>query len=151
MITYKLLSNGRAVILNRSAVVAKGKVEFEFQNAPLGANAVFSSLNSKEKYYRPLENGACNVPAEYFEGTVDITLAIFNQSPIKRWRCESLKCTKMSGGEVLIVADDANLPEEFVKLRVEVDELREKNGSLERKIEALHKSFQEIMQGYNII
>lgn len=149
MITYKLLNNKRAIILTRSATVVQGNIEFNFENAPLGSTAIFS--NSKEKYYRELVDGKCSVPTTYFDGIIEITVSLFKKSPIERWKCENLKCTKISDDKAVVAPDDADLPEEFAKLRLEVDELRETNENLKVKIEALRKNFEEIKQGYNLV
>ena len=148
MITYRIFGNGRGVLLTREANVVRGEIKFEFQNAPDGATAIFSSLSSK--YYRELAGGVCSIQAEYFDGIVEVVVALNGKKPFERWQCESLNCTRQPGGSVLITPDDANLPEEVVKLRGEVDELRETNKRLNEKIEALYRSFEEIKQGYNL-
>lgn len=148
--TYKLLSTGKGVITTRQVKVIKDNATFLFNGAPEGATAVFVMKDAT--YYRPLNNGRCNIPGKYFDGDISVSITLSDKSAkIKRYACEGLKAEKLPGGNVLIAPDDSNLAEEFAKSRVEADELRGEFDKLRGEFEDLKKEFNDMMQGYGLV
>ena len=148
---YKIFNNGRGAIVSREPETITKTVELEFRNAPAGATAIFTTQQGTS-YYRELRNSKCSLDVSRLSGSVQVSLAIMDgRVPRKRWECEGFSCLRQPGGAVFIMPDDANLPEEFVKLREEFDELREKNSVLEKKIEELYDAFEKIKEGYNLV
>lgn len=146
---FRLLSNGKGVITSRQPKVVKDNATFLFNGAPEGATAVFAPPGTV--YYRPLQNGRCNIPSKYLEGDITVAVSVNGEgSSKKRIPCESIKAEKLSDGSVLIVPNDCNLPEEFASLRVEVDELRTQHKSLEDKYRELEDRLDTYMSGYNL-
>ena len=147
--TYRLLSTGKGIITTRQPKVVKDNATFLFNGAPEGAMAVFSMADAT--YYRPLNDGRCNIPGKYLSGDISVSITLADKSAkIKRYGCEGLKATKLSDG-VLLSPDDSNLPEEFAKTKVEMDELRGDFNKLRGEFEDLKKTFDEMMQGYGLV
>ena len=54
-------------------------------------------------------------------------------------------------GEVIICPNDSNLPLEFVKLKIENEELRADNKKLHERLDELDARLTKIMEGYDIV
>ena len=149
--TYKIFNNGRGVITSREPELVSGDLEFLFNGAPEGATAIIIAQNGTS-YYRELKERRCSVPSKYFEGSVEVGVAVMNgKIPTDRWSCEGLRAIKQPGGQVLILPDDGDIPGIMAMMRVEMDELRQENKKLKEAQAALRRDFETIKQGYNLI
>jgi hypothetical protein len=148
---YRIFNNARGVIVSREAQTLSGDIPFHFEGAPEGATAIITNQDGTS-YYRALENRECSVPSKYLNGCVSVGLAVMNgKVPTRRWSCEGIRVIRQSGDAVLVLPDDGDLPGTIAMMRVEIDELREKNSVLEKKIEELYDAFEKIKEGYNLV
>lgn len=144
---YVLLKNEKGVITSRQPEVVKEEMRFEFQDAPAEAVAVFDG--GERTYYRELSDGICSIPPA--EGSFHVTVAVMSGSLSgRRWSCESIRCTKLSSGEILIAPDDADLPAKMTEIFLECDSLRERLSAGESEIARLREQMERLMEGYDI-
>lgn len=147
---YKIFNNERGVIISREGHTLSGDIPFRFEGASEGATAIITNQDGTS-YYRALENRECSVPSKYLNGCVSVGLAVMNgKVPTRRWSCEGIRVIRQSGDAVLVLPDDGDLPGTIAMMRVEIDELREKNSLLEARLEVLALEFESIKEGYNI-
>ncbi len=145
MVQYKLLNNGRGVILTRQPEIVEGAVFFTFEGTPAGATAIFITLDGKE-YYRHADE-ACSVPASALVGETKVTVALLREG--KQWKCEGLLGDPVQDG-VLIAPNDADLPGNVADLQIQLHEVRESFLRLEARYEALNQRLTEMMEGYDL-
>ena len=147
---YKIFKNNRGVITDRQPRVVSGALEFQFAGAKEGLTAVISTQNGAT-YYRELEDGKCSIPSRHLEGSIGVVLVRMNRrTPCEKIECEGIRAIQQSSGCVLILPDDANIPDEIVRLRQEMEELREEYSALMGEFDMLKESFEKMKEGYNI-
>lgn len=152
---YRLLDNNTGVILTRSAEIATPPVcvgdgcFISFEGAPDGAVAVFTWKGYT--FYRDLASGKCAFPQAIDGGDVDVTVALIaTDGNTRRWECEGLIARRTADGNIIIAPNDANLPGEIARLRIENDQLRDEQARLNERLLELDKKLTRIMEGYNI-
>lgn len=152
---YRLLDNDTGVILTRSAEIATPPVcvgdgcFIVFEGAPDGSVAVFTWKGYT--FYRDLASGKCAFPQAIDGGDVDVTVALIaTDGNTRRWECEGLIVRRTADGNIIIAPNDANLPGEIARLRIENDQLRDEQARLNERLLELDKKLTRIMEGYNI-
>lgn len=152
---YRLLDNDTGVILTRSAEITPPPVcvgdgcFISFEGAPDGAVAVFTWKGYT--FYRDLASGKCAFPQAIDGGDVDVTVALIaTDGNTRRWECEGLIARRTADGSIIIAPNDANLPGEIARLRIENDQLRDEQARLNERLLELDKKLTRIMEGYNI-
>lgn len=150
-ITYKLLDNDTGVITARTPVVTDVQAEICFDGYPENALAVFKYGTGRE-VYRELVEGKCLIEFPERRGIVKVAVVdnTGTSSP-RRWVCEQLQYYHIPSGEVIICPNDSNLPLEFVKLKIENEELRADNKKLHERLDELDARLTKIMEGYDIV
>lgn len=147
---YRIFNNARGVIVSREAQTLSGDIPFRFEGTPEGATAIITNQDGTS-YYRELENRECSIPSKYLNGCVSVSLALMNgKIPTSRWSCEGIKVIRQQGDVVLVMPDDGDIPGTMAMMRVELDELREKNLALESRFADLKREFDNLKKGYNL-
>ena len=144
---YALFDNMSAAIVERSPVVVKDCLVLQFTGAQDGAVAVFQ--NGNVTYYEEITDGACMLRASACVGVVSVGVKVIAEK-VTEWACEGLRGTLLESGEILVTPDDNNLPQEFVRLRQENQEMRKNISSLEEKNSALMQRLDDMMAGWAI-
>jgi hypothetical protein len=122
--TYRILSTGKGVIINRMPETVENKIIFDFERAPEHATAIFT-FDDGTSYYRDLCDGRCSITKKDVAGCIGVALAILDgKTPVARWECEGVKAEKYCDGYVTLVPDDSDLPSKFVSLQMELEEER---------------------------
>lgn len=152
---YRLLDNNTGVILTRSAEIATPPVcvgdgcFIVFEGAPDGSVAVFTWKGYT--FYRDLVGGKCAFPKAIDGGDVDVTVALISaDGKTRRWECEGMIARRTADGNIIIAPNDANLPGEIARLRIENEQLRDEQARLNERLLELDKKLTRIMEGYNI-
>lgn len=152
---YRLLDNNTGVILTRSAEIATPPVcvgdgcFIAFEGAPDGSVAVFTWKGYT--FYRDLVSGKCAFPQAIDGGDVDVTVALIaTDGNTRRWECEGLIARRTSDGSIILAPNDANLPGEIARLRIENEAIRKENKQVRDKLDALESKLDKIMEGYNV-
>lgn len=152
---YRLLDNNTGVILTRSAEITPPPVcvgdgcFISFEGAPDGAVAVFTWKGYT--FYRDLASGKCAFPQAIDGGDVEVTVALIaTDGNTRRWECEGLIARRTADGNIIIAPNDANLPGEIARLRIENEQLRDEQARLNERLLELDKKLTRIMEGYNI-
>lgn len=146
---YKILGNGTAVILTRQPEIVHGELRVDFTCAPLGATAIFESNGSS--VYRLLDGISCSVPVSRLDGAVKVTLALLDGSASpKKWVCEELMTKKEKNGGVLVSPNDMNLPQRYIELKLENEEIRRENKCLAERVKKLENRLETILEGYDL-
>lgn len=149
MIEYKLLEKD-GVILTRQAEIANNEVVVRFFGGSDDATAIFVSEEGKS-FYRKLSNGTCEIPSEKLNGSIKVTVAVLNgNTPLRKWHCEGLKTIKLRDGGTLILPDDMNMPQKFVELRLECQNLQQSNERLEARVKELEERLEKLLEGYDL-
>lgn len=146
---YKVLDNRTAVLVDRQPEVVREKLNLEFVDAPAGATAVL--VLAGFTIYRPLVDGACEVPVDKLNGKVKVFVALLGGDTTTRYTCEDLKVEKLSDGGTLVSPNDMDLPLEVAALRVENEELRKEQRELSLRLEAVEKQLDKLTKGYALI
>lgn len=147
-ITYRLLDNQRAVILNRRPVLLNGNFAIGF---PQGKDGFTVEVENQGKlYYRELRSGQCRMDASKLQGAVKVTLLETESGSARRkWACEELFVDHTEKG-ALLCPNDGNLPQTVARLCVENDNIRREFAALEKKFKALDERFTRMMEGFDI-
>jgi hypothetical protein len=150
-IGYRLLGGGRGVIPNRNPICTSEDVVFRFENAPIGATAVFA-CNGAERYRDIAADGSCVVPLRFLNGRVDVSVALFDGT-VKppKWACEGLVATPQEDGKVFIAVNDNDLPEKIANLFCEIDDLRTEFLKVQETSDKVSKRLDSILEGYHLI
>lgn len=148
---YKLLDNGRGVILTRNPQAVKDKLFLRFEGAPQGALAVFQFDNGRESY-QELKEGECSLKISTSKGEVKVSvITLDNNTTPKRWVCEQLKYHTAPCGDIFVCPNDMNLPQAVTELKLENEELRAENIKLHQRLDELDARLQNIMEGYDLV
>lgn len=146
-IKYKLLGEGEWVILTRHPQLVNEKLCVCFDGVPQNSTAVFTSNGTS--YYRKLEGNVCELPAKKLDGVVSVTIAVFDGKIVaKRWQCEELLIKKQKNGDLFVLPNDMNIPEKFVDLLVEFDEMKARIVGFENDVKDLNKRLLETEEVY---
>lgn len=148
--TYKLLENNSGIIITRNPQIVEDDLDIEFKGAPENAMAVFE-FDGGIEIYRPLSSGECSISFPDNEGEVKVSVTLLNKSSRpRRWRCEELKFSTTSSGEMLITPNDMNLPDVVTELKLENEQLRNDFKKLSENFVALREKFDNMMEGYDL-
>lgn len=146
---YKVFDNGTAVVLTRHPEIAYDKLNIDFSDAPSGATAIFEC--GGDSFYRLLDGVTCSVPVGKLDGVVKVTVAILDGSASPRkWSCEELLAEKLESGGTLISPNDMNLPQRFVELKMENQNIRQHNERIELRLKSLEDRLEKLLEGYDI-
>jgi hypothetical protein len=156
--TYRILSTGKGVIINRMPETVENKIIFDFERAPEHATAIFT-FDDGTSYYRDLCDGRCSITKKDVAGCIGVALAILDgKTPVARWECEGVKAEKYCDGYVTLVPDDSDLPSKFVSLQMELEEERlltkkliENIDELKKEIRQFREEFDRLYKGYQVI
>lgn len=144
----KLLDNKSGVILTRQPELVREEAVFKFIGAPEGATAIFES--NGENLYRPLNEGSCVVYVGKLKGEVRISVSVLEgQADACLWSCEGLKVEPVKHSK-LIMPNDMNLPERYIELKLENEEIRISQVRLEQRMAELEEKLENIMEGYDL-
>lgn len=147
---YRVLNNGTAVLLTRQPSLENGEICVTFTGAPSDATAIFEFNGNS--IYRLLDEGTCTIPADKLKGPVVVTLAVLDgSSRPEKWICEELMADPWEDGLVLIGPNDAKLPQRFMELKLENEEIRILNENLEERIKALEDKLESLYEGYDLV
>ena len=145
--TIKLLGNGNGIITTRTPEIIGDVLELEFDGAADDMDAVISS--SGKVHYRALGEGRCLVKTEHL--TDEVSLSVISKDKRLRFKCEKVKCKKLPDGKVLVYPDDVDFAEDYLRVKIELDDLYRKYGALLIKIGNLEKTFNNMMEGYGLV
>lgn len=147
---YKLLYDGKGVILSRQPMIVDGDVEVKFDGAPDGAVALF--VCGKDKRFRTIESGVCTLPKDMLSGSIEVSVINYDGTVNPhRWTCEGLFADTLKSGEIIISPDDNNLPAEVAGLKIANHKLNDQLAELERKFKILSEKFTSMMEGYDLV
>lgn len=150
-ICYRLLVGGRGIVLDRTPICASEDVVFTFENAPLGATAVFF-CNGAERYRDISNDGTCTIPLKFLNGIVNVSVALFDGTVNpQKWVCESVVATPQDDGKVFIAMYDNDLPDKIARLFSEMDDLRLQILEIKKTADGVSKRLDSILEGYNLI
>lgn len=150
-LTYKLLSNHTGVLMTRGVQLIKDALPVTFENAPAQATAVFACGGSE--CYRALSSdGACEIPASFLAGDVNVAVVILDGSarPTK-WSCEGLCAERQKDGAVFVSPDDTDLAGKVAALCVENDMLHGEIKALSEQFETLSRRVETMLEGYDLV
>ena len=146
---YKIFDNDTGVILSRNPVTVYDDLSVSFSGAPENATAIFDTENAS--LYRPLTDGACTVPADVLIGAIRVTVVVFDGSACsRRWPCEELFAEKLRDGGTLVFPNDMNLPQRFVELKKENDDIRQSQKRIEERLAELEDRIERLLDGYDL-
>jgi hypothetical protein len=147
---YKLLEIGDGVILLRQPKVVYNELSLFFDGSPENSTAIIET-ESGDSFYRELKDGRCSVPSKKLEGDVKVSVALFNgDTPNRTWKCEGLKVSKLRDGGTLIAPNDMNLPQRYVELKVESDNIRRANERITNLVKKLERKIENLLEGYDL-
>ncbi len=149
MIEYKLLNNGKGVILTRQPILVRGSLTIEFKGAPIGSTAIFALFDGTSCYRTIAEDGTCSIPVSSLEGEARVTVAQLDESADATWRCEGLKVQPCANG-MLVAPNDGDLPQRVVDIAVELHEVRAYVNLLDGRLSALADKLSNMMEGYDL-
>lgn len=145
---YRVLNNGKAVLLSYAPEKISGSLELEFLGETAG---VFAVLNTGERViYRELREGRCFIERGLLdEGALKVSLTAQGELSLEV-RCDALQVVKTSECDVVFpdVTDGALLARE---LRIENDEIRDAIGKADERIGELERKFAEVYEGYDLL
>lgn len=145
--SYKLFDTMTGAILDRNPVIVQGKIGIQFLGAPAKSVAFIKSENG-DTFYRDLnESFSCEIPVR--EGVLKVWVKTFGTS-FKTWECEEMVVSRVDDSHHLVCPNDNNLPAEFVRLREENQEIREKNKELEKHIAETNARIDKMLEGWDI-
>lgn len=149
MTKYKILDNGTSVLITRQPKLVYDELFIDFSDAPSGCTAIFES--GGDYLYRLLEGNVCSIPVDKLEGAVKVTVVLFDGSASPRkWTCEELFAEKQENGGILISPNDMNLPQRFVELKLENEDIRQTNKLIEKRLEELENKLERVLEGYDL-
>lgn len=149
MLSYKLFSDGRALLTNRLPELAGDSVAFFFDGASAGCTLILENARG-EKLYRRLSSGRSEVPASFLVGKVAVTVASLNDPSSALWNCESLVCERR-GGALFVMPAAMELQGELVAARCEVERLRAELAELRTEHAALRAELEACLAGYDVL
>lgn len=145
--TYALFDNTTGAVIDRTPTIVEGKISFQFNRAPANATAFIKAENG-DTFYRDLnEDGTCEIPAR--EGVLKVYVKTFGTS-FRTWKCEELAVSRVDSDRYLLSPNDTNLPVEFVRLKQENQEIREKQKELEKQIAETNVRIDKMLEGWDI-
>ena len=145
--TYALFDNMTGAVVDRTPVVIEEKIALQFNGAPKKATA-FIKADNGDTFYRDLnEDGTCEIPVR--EGVLRVYVKTFGTS-FRTWKCEELAVSRVDSDRYLLSPNDTNLPVEFVRLKQENQEIREKQKELEKQIAETNVRIDKMLEGWDI-
>jgi hypothetical protein len=145
--TIKLLGNGHGIIITRTPEIIGDVLELVFDGAADDMIAVVSSSN--KVFYRALDEGRCLIKAEHLSD--EASFSVVSEDKRLRYQCEKTKFKKLPDGKLLVYPNDVDFAEDYVRVKIELDDLYRKYGSLLIKIDNLEKTFENMMEGYGLV
>lgn len=149
-IQYRILDNGKGVLLTRGTVSESSDATFIFDSASekdAPSRAVFADTSGNE-IYRELDGRKCSVPMRKLCGTISV--AVVGVENKKRWKCDSVRFIK-HGNAVIAIANEDSVYEELAALRIEYDELCAEVGKIRESVNRVSDKLENIMEGYDVI
>ncbi len=147
---YKLLDNGKGLLLTRQPEIVQQHLIITFSGAPENATAIFEN-GKGDSLYRLLQDNTCSLPARFLEGDIKVSITILDTSqkpPV--WHCEEIKTKKQSAG-VLVGPNDMNLPQQVIEIQLEQQEIKNTIGGLIRQLSEFDEKLKKLLEGYDII
>ncbi len=148
---YKLLDNGKGVIVTRGVEEVSDILKIFFNGAPDGATAVFSD-NSKNVYYRKITDEYCEISAKLICGSCKVRVAELSSfTRDTEWDCEGLHITTVDdkGDKYLVLPSDTDIASEVTELRIENEQIRQEQKKMRRLYNELAQRFKELVDGYD--
>ncbi len=149
MLSYKLFSDGRALLTNRLPELAGDTVAFFFDGACDGCTLILENAR-EEKLYRRLSSGRAEAPAAFLVGKVSVAVASLKESSSVSWKCESLVCERR-GGALFVMPAAMELQGELVAARCEVERLRAELAKLRTEHAAIRAELEACLAGYDVL
>lgn len=154
---YKLFDNGTGSIIDRRKEIVDDNLAITFDGSPDGTTAVFKTQDGVT-YYRAIVGGACEIPIKEMNGAISVfvmfvglrKLTTGKRDTLFRWECEGIVAESLKDGRVLVFPDDYNLPEKFLRLQLEMAEMRKTNEEILEKMQELSQALEELKEGYNL-
>ena len=145
---YKLLNNGRAVLVTRKPEVIYDDLTVSFSGAPEGATAVIEILGIT--LYRDIKDGVCSIPWEKLKGDIKITVMHLNGTiPTPTWSCDEISAEALKDEGILIYPNSLDLERIISDLRLENDHIRQENEDNKKTLKAIQTRLEDIMNAYD--
>lgn len=146
---YKLLDNGKGLILTRQPEIVQRHLFITFSGAPKNATAIFEKVDG-DSLYRQLQDDTCGLPAHFLDGDIKVSVTILDgSSNAPKWRCEEIKAQKQESG-VLVCPNDMNIPIQMVEIQLEQQKINENINKLVENYSELNKKLEKLLEGYDI-
>ena len=145
-----LLNNYTAVIVDRSAQIAGDEIDLEVGGVEIpNGSSLVAMCGNGISHYQEIKDGRCTLPTKHLDGVIPIFIKVFDEK-VLTWKCEALYCQRLADG-VLVSPNDSDLPEEFAKLKLENDEIRNYIRELEDHILKFNKELNDMKRGWNVV
>lgn len=145
---YKILNNGKAVIITRQPQVVYDDLSVKFINAPVNSTAIINAMGVIS--YRELKEDMCIIPKSKLNGVIEIMVAAFDgTTPTPKWVCEEITAEPLKDGGILISPNSLELQKIITDLKIENSQIRDENLQIKADITALQKRLDEIMNAYD--
>ena len=146
---YKLLDNGKGLILTRQPEIVQRHLFITFSGAPKNATAIFEKVDG-DSLYRQLQDDTCGLPAHFLDGNIKVSVTVLDgNSNAPKWRCEEIKASKQQGG-VLACPNDMNIPMQMVEIQLEQQKIKGEIEKLAENYSELNKKLEKLLEGYDI-
>lgn len=144
---WKILSDGKGVIIERGAIGVEKNTEFSFDGIGEGYTAIFKREDGR-RAYGSISDGVCSVGEDFLKKGNTFLVAVSTFTGDEPIICEGIKRV-VCEGKSFVVPDDGNLPSEVARLRTENDDIRARMAEMNKKFEELLARVGEL-EGFDI-
>ena len=141
-----LLDNYKGVIVDRTPFIATDTLDIEID---ADGKTLVVACKDGITHYCGIKDGKCTISTDDFDDIVRLYVKDFGKT-ITTWKCESIKCQKVTDG-ILIAPNDADLPNEFARLQLDYQEVCNNMKRLEEYIRAVDKKIDSMVEGWAVI
>lgn len=147
---YRLLDNGKGVMLTRQPEFISGDLYITFADAPAGATVIFEN-GKKDSIYRTLSDGVCSVPEAFLTGDVRVVVTLLDGTAnAPKWTCEGIKTSQTKGG-LLVCPNDGDIPRQIAEIQIAQQEIRNDIKTLSDKYSGLETKLNKLLEGYDVV
>lgn len=143
---YALFDTMTGAVLDRTPTEVHGGLPLEFVGAVEGSRVMLTTEDGVV-FYVKIENGACVAP--FLTGKIQVRVKHFG-TRVDTWVCEPLKVIDLGEGRALVYPEDQDIFAELVRVRMELQGIRDEQKVQKGDILATNKRLDDMLEGWGI-
>ena len=143
---YALFDTMTGAVVDRTPTEVRGALPLEFVGAVDGS-VVSLTAEDGVVFYVKVEKGACVAP--FLTGKITVRVKKFGDR-VDTWVCEPLKVIDLGDGRALVYPEDQDIFAELVRVRMELQAVRDEQKVQKGDILATNKRLDNMLEGWGI-